>query len=228
MTERQSPPRPSPDPPDRPPVRRRKMATRKAKPRRSPGRKRPAGRLWLLMLIGLIAIAAGGWLLLHEQGLPSLLPESTVTTDRPTAPLSGDRAVVLIFPEWDAMGYVAEQRQIPSRLRADEDLLTLMESLCAGPAISGAVSAIPEGTRALAAFYDLQNKSVVLDFSVELVTRHPGGSAAESATMTSILRTVALNFPEATSCLILVEGAQVETLKGHLNLDQPLDPRRWL
>ncbi len=224
----QPPERGSDRPSDRPPVRRRRMATRKAKPRRSPGRKRRAGRLWLLFLLGVIAVGAGGWLLLREKGLPSFLPEETATIERQPAPLSGDRAVVLVFPEWDAMGYVAEQRQIPSRLRADEDLLTLMESLCAGPEFSGAMSAIPAGTRALAAFYDPQNKSVVLDFSVELVTRHPGGSAAEAATMTSILRTVALNFPEATSCLILVDGAQVETLKGHLNLDQPLDPRRWL
>ena len=43
-----------------------------------------------------------------------------------------------------------------------------------------------------------------------------------------ILRTVALNFPDTRSCRILVDGAQVETLAGHLNLGQAFDPRRWL
>ena len=74
------------------------------------------------------------------------------------------------------------------------------------------MSALPVGTRALAAFIDPEDQSVVLDFSHELVIAHPGGSAAEAATLTSILRTVALNFPATRSCVILVEGAQIETL----------------
>ena len=48
------------------------------------------------------------------------------------------------------------------------------------------------------------------------------------ATLTTILRTVALNFPDTRSCVILVEGAQVETLAGHLDMARPFDPRRWL
>jgi spore germination protein GerM len=119
-------------------------------------------------------------------------------------------------------------RQIPSRARPEEDLLAVMKSLCAGPTISGAVSALPRGTRPLAAFYNPSERSVVLDFSTELVTNHPGGAASEVATLTSILRTVALNFPEADRCWILVDGAQVETLAGHLTLDRPFTPRRWL
>jgi hypothetical protein len=126
------------------------------------------------------------------------------------------------------MGYVSELRRVPSRSRIEEDLLTVMASLCAGPTVSGAVGALPRGTRPLSAFYDPEEHGVVLDFSEELVTRHPGGSASELATLTSILRTVALNFPEAESCWILVDGAQVETLAGHLTLDRPFRPRRWL
>jgi spore germination protein GerM len=144
------------------------------------------------------------------------------------APAAGDRAVVLVFPEWDASGYVTEERQIPSRGRGGEDLLGLMQVLCQGPVVSGAVSAFPEGTLALGAFFSPDDQSVVIDFSQELVTGHPGGSAAEVATLTSILRTVALNFPDTRSCTILVAGSQVQTLAGHLTMDRPFDPRRWL
>jgi hypothetical protein len=140
---------------------------------------------------------------------------------------AGDRAVVLVFPEWDATGFVTEQRQIPSRGRPGEDLLGVISFLCEGPRISGAISALPAGTRALGAFFDPADESMVLDFSQELVTGHPGGSAAESATLTSILRTVALNYPDTEKCIILVDGAQVETLAGHLELSRPFDPRRW-
>ena len=40
-----------------------------------------------------------------------------------------------------------------------------MQVLCEGPRISGAVSALPAGTRALAAFVDPDDQAVVLDFS---------------------------------------------------------------
>ncbi len=185
----------------------------------------------MLFWCGAIAVVAGGAWFLFFREFQVDTPDLTTIEDlsgQQIAEVAGDRAVVLIFPEWDAMGYIFEERQIPSRNRAGEDLLTIMNALCRGPTISGAVSAIPAGTRALSAFYNAEDHSVVLDFSVELVTRHPGGSSAEAATLTSILRTVALNFPDALGCMILVNGAQVETLAGHLTMDRSFDPRRWL
>ncbi|MEN8008432.1 MAG: GerMN domain-containing protein [Candidatus Krumholzibacteriota bacterium] len=182
--------------------------------------------LWLVVIA---AVAVAGWWFLRPAGdeiedeFAGL--EGIGVVD---APLAGDRAVVLVFPEWDASGYVTEERQIPSRDRPGEDLLGLISVLCDGPKISGAISAMPTGTRALAAFVNPEDQSVVLDFSQELVIGHPGGSAAEVATLTSILRTVALNFPGTRRCVILVEGAQVETLAGNLDMVRPFDPRRWL
>jgi len=175
---------------------------------------------------------AGGWFLLRlgrggggDGGEPDLVvgPDTALTEES-----AGDRAVVLVFPEWDASGYVTENRRIPSRGYPEEDLRALLDELCAGPTRSGAVSALPSRTRVLAAFVDRDGRDAVLDFSAELVVRHPGGSAAEAATLTSILRTVALNFPELRTCRILVDGAQAETLGGHLALDESFDLRRWL
>lgn len=185
----------------------------------------------LLGLLGLVVVVGGGLFLWRVQLSREAARGPEIPDREPAAvepPATGDRSVVLVFPEWDALGYVTEPRQIPSRSRVDEDLLAVMRSLCAGPTVSGAVSALPAGTRPLAAFYDPEEHGVVLDFSAELVTRHPGGGASETATLTSILRTVALNFPDAEQCWILVEGAQVETLAGHVTLDQPFAPRRWL
>jgi hypothetical protein len=210
-----------PTPAGRPP---RRPSTRRPRPSR---KRRVAPGLVALLLITIVV--AAGWLLWQSGG------EGDETADYVFEPVTadeqaraGDRAVMLVFPEWDAGGYVTEQRQIPSRDRQGEDLLGLMGVLCGGPRISGAVSALPAGTRALGAFIDPEDRSVVLDFSKELVTGHPGGSAAEAATLTSILRTVALNFPETRACVILIEGAQVETLAGHIDLARPFDPRRWL
>jgi len=192
--------------------------------------RRGAGAGYVALLLIVVMVAAG-WLYWQRGGGGSgeeadFAPEEVLDVDGGAR--AGDRAVMLVFPEWDAGGFVTEQRQIPSRDRPGEDLLGVMTVLCGGPDISGAVSALPAGTRALAAFVNPEDQSVVLDFSLELVTGHPGGSAAESATLTSILRTVALNFPDTHSCRILVEGAQVETLAGHIEMVRPFDPRRWL
>lgn len=211
-------------------------AERPDSPQRRPSTRRPrlarrrGASPGLIALFLIVLVMAAGWWYWQagqdEQAVPELADFPEIGAE--PAGRAGDRAVMLVFPEWDAGAYVTEQRQIPSRDRPGEDLLELMSMLCAGPQVSGAVSAIPAGTRALGAFLDPDDQSMVLDFSRELVTGHPGGSAGETATLTSILRTVALNFPGTRSCVILVEGAQVETLAGHLDLARPFDPRRWL
>ncbi len=205
--------------------------------RRRPSTRRPKKRAkrgfpWRLLVLAIILmfLGLGGKWYLQRMDSGELVGDfdTFVATEAMTEIRMGDRSVVLVFPQWDATGYVTEERQIASRDRSGEDLLNLMRQLCLGPKISGSVSPIPEGTVATAAFYNPEDESVVLDFSQELVTGHPGGSAAEAATLTSILRTVALNFPGTRSCVILVDGAQVETLAGHLNMEQNFDPRRWL
>ncbi len=209
----------------RPPQKPRTSVRRPARPPRK--KKKSGGRfLWLVVIA---AVAAAGWWFLNKGADEGGSEFDDLGTGAVVeAPLAGDRAVVLVFPEWDASGFVTEERQIPSRDRPGEDLQDLISVLCEGPRISGAISALPKGTRSLGAFVNPQDQSVVLDFSQELVTGHPGGSTAEVATLTSILRTVALNFPGTRRCVILIEGAQVETLAGNLDMVRPFDPRRWL
>ena len=211
---------------DRPLGDRRRPSTRR------PGKKKRRGFPWRLLVWGivLVSLALGGSWYYQRFGGTENVDDAVflVESNNLTETRMGDRSVVLVFPEWDATGYVTEERQIPSRDRSGEDLLNVMRQLCAGPEISGSVSAIPRGTKAQAAFFNPDDQSVVLDFSQELVTGHPGGSTAETATLTSILRTVALNFPGTHRCVILVDGSQVETLAGHLNMGQSFDPQRWL
>ncbi len=216
------------------------MAVDKPRPgaqRRSsrPSTRRPrsgGGRPWTLViwvLVLLLLITAAGWFWLSRQGgALDLAGEADVEMTGANDVRAGDRAVRVVFPEWDGAGFVIEQRRVISHDRPDEDLRAIMASLCTGPKVSGSISALPEGTKVLGAFINPDDQSMVLDFSRELVTRHPGGSLAETATLTSILRTVALNFPGTRSCMILIDGAPVGTLGGHLDLSHSFDPRRWL
>ena len=90
---------------------------------------------------------AGGWY--GWQRLQPEIGDTDFVDHRGGYPLgripSGDRAVVLVFPEWDASGYVTEERQIPSRDRGGEDLLGLMQMLVPGAAHQRGGERLPPG-----------------------------------------------------------------------------------
>ena len=81
---------------------------------------------------------------------------------------------------------------------------------------------IPRGTLLNEAYIDTQ-KTAYLDFSNHLADGQIGGTTAEYLTVTAILRTVFDALPEDIKHVqILIDGKEVETLAGHLNISQPL------
>jgi spore germination protein GerM len=83
------------------------------------------------------------------------------------------------------------------------------------------VSAIPEGT-VLRAFYVTDQGDAFVDLSTEASTMHPGGSAAELLTVYAIVNAVTANLPAIMRVQILVDGKEVDTLAGHMDLRRPL------
>ena len=63
-----------------------------------------------------------------------------------------------------------------------------------------------------------------VDFDRALIDSHPGGSLGELLTVYALADTVAVNFPHLRQLRILIDGAAVETLKGHVDLRQPVSP----
>ncbi|MBK8165677.1 MAG: GerMN domain-containing protein [bacterium] len=195
----------------------------------SAGKARVRASMLVLALV-LVVVAAGAvaWRIWSPTGrgedLAAIAGRESAATN---LPLAADRAVVLEFPRRSGDGWVVEERRLAAAGQPADDLLAVMVALCEGPRTGRAVSALPRGTRALAAFLDPARGVAVVDFSGEILYGHPGGSAAETATLGTILRTLASNFPQVTSCTILVDGRQPVTLGGHVDLSRPLSPRRW-
>jgi spore germination protein GerM len=173
-------------------------------------------------LVALIALAGGLWFLTRTpKG-----PETTEPRRVESVP-EGTRNVTLFFADANEPVVRAEMRELAVGRRMDEQVRQVIDALIAGPGDDRSISAIPAGTQLLSVMVDADSGTVYLDFSSELVAAHPGGSAAEYCTVASIVRTVGENFPEVQSVQLLVDGAQVESIAGHVRADQPLYIREW-
>ncbi|MDH3453833.1 MAG: GerMN domain-containing protein [Desulfuromonadales bacterium] len=137
------------------------------------------------------------------------------------APSQGGREVILYFASADGTHLVAETRQI-DECQLDEDCLhDTVEALIAGP--QGGFAPILPAQAALLGV-TVADSLVRVDFSQELITAHPGGTQSELLTVYGLADTLAVNFPHLRQVQILVDGAPAATLKGHVDLRQPVNP----
>lgn len=131
------------------------------------------------------------------------------------------REVILYFASADGQSLIAENHTI-AECQNDEDCLrNTVDALIAGPQ-SDLVPILPAQV-ALRGVVSADSL-VSVDFSQELVAAHPGGTQSELLTIYGLANTLAVNFPHLRQVRILVEGSPVATLKGHVDLRQPVNP----
>ena len=96
----------------------------------------------------------------------------------------------------------------------------IVQELINGPA-GGKRAIIPRGTR-LRSFFLLEDGTAVVDFSIHFRKNHPGSCRQEQLTLFSVVNSLVLNVPEIDRVKILIDGAESETLTGHVALEFPL------
>ncbi|HEV3141416.1 MAG TPA: GerMN domain-containing protein [Vicinamibacterales bacterium] len=89
------------------------------------------------------------------------------------------------------------------------------------------VSAVPEGTT-LRALFITDRGDAYVDLSGAIVSGHPGGVTEEMLTVYSIVNALTANLPAVSAVQILIDGKEVETLAGHLDLRRPLEKNTGL
>ncbi len=176
---------------------------------------------WIVVLL-IVVVAGAVWLFLRPA--PNELPP----LDAESGEELGTRAVTLFYSRYDGQGWVSEPRSVPSRAHRDEEIEWVVRELLAGPYEARGINPFPRGTQLLAAFYDPELRLLYLDFDGTLVADLPVGSTSELAVLSCLCRTIALGFPEIESVQILVDGLEVETLSGHVDLTRPLRTQDWL
>ncbi len=138
----------------------------------------------------------------------------------------GIQSVRLAFASRGAGRSVEERREIVVMEDAASRARRIMEELVAGPTGTDSDGTIPDGTRVISVFFDGTGQAFV-DFSREFVDNHPGGSAGELFTIRSVVKTLALNFPDVERVSILVEGKELETIAGHIDASVPFPVEQY-
>lgn len=166
----------------------------------------PALVLFLLILGGLVVREY-----LRSSSEPAV---STVT-----APPLQRATVTLYFASPTGDRLLAETRELENCPAEAPCVNELLQALILGSS-AGLVPVLPPQTtvRSVVA----EGETVTVDFSRELVDNHPGGSLSELLTVTALANTIQKNFPQLRQVRILVEGATLETLKGHVSLREPI------
>lgn len=127
--------------------------------------------------------------------------------------------VTLFFSDANERFLVPEKRFIVKEKEPEEQALEMVKALLAGSK-TGLVGTFPEKT-GLQGIKREGGDTLLVNFREGLVIHHPGGSAAEMATIYSLTNTLTVNIPVIKKVKILIEGKERESLKGHIGLKHP-------
>jgi len=147
-------------------------------------------------------------------------PSKVQPTQKETKGPGESLLVHLYFSDKDNSWLVAENRKL---LYQNDPVILgtqIIQALLKG-AQKTLVPTIPERT-ALNAFYVTQNGIAFVDLSGAVKENHSGGAKSELLTIYSIVNSLILNMNDIEAVKILIDGREVSTLAGHIDLRFPL------
>jgi hypothetical protein len=180
------------------------------------------GRL-LIAVIG-SAVLVGGLIVVLTL-LPGWLttPEGGPRVATPATAASGDARRIqatLYYLSADGTKLSGTSRSVAFGDTPSAQALRIVEAQIAAPP-DGLASAIPPGTIVQAVFVTADNEAYV-DLGGTIVTGHAGGSLDEALTVYAIVNAITINLLDITAVQILIDGKEVDSLVGHIDLRAPL------
>ena len=183
-----------------------------------------ARRAWGLAAIALLAIA-GAWLLF--VGLPRWYGRSAgdelAAPDRARAAAGGTVRKInatLYYIAEDGLSLVGVPREVPFAEAVAEQARHVVEAQM-GAAPDPLAPPVPAGTTIHSVFVTERGDAFV-DVSGEARARHTGGALDEMLTVYAIVNALTVNLPAISRVQILIDGQEVDTLAGHVDLRHPL------
>ena len=135
-------------------------------------------------------------------------------------------AAHLYFADEDYYFLMSEQRVVTHSGKALDYARSIVEALLKGPQKT-LVRTIAADTQ-LRAIYLVPDGVCYVDFSPAVREDHPGGCNSELLTIYSVVNSLILNVPEVKRVKLLIDGNEVQTLAGHIDLVHPLEANMLL
>jgi hypothetical protein len=182
------------------------------------------GRAAAIAAIVLLAVVLG-WILFvglprwtapRQAAAPAPASSSSQQTEEPTRKIRAR----LYYMTADALRLQGADREVEFGEGTLEQARHLIESLLE-PAPESLISPLPAGTR-LRGVYVTENGTVFVDLSEEAASGQRGGILEEELAVYSVVNTLADNLPAVKAVQVLVNGREVDTLAGHVDLRHPL------
>jgi len=177
----------------------------------------------LILLASLVTAVVIGWALVTRLPRRSTRPAAAApSATAPLTPVIDGRKIKarLFFVSEDGTRLTSVEHEVPYAERTEMQARRILEAQFA-PAAAPLVSAIPQGATVRAVFLTPDGTAFV-DVSGELASKHPGGSLNELLTVYTIVEALTTNLPAVTAVQVLVDGKELDTLAGHLDMKHPL------
>jgi hypothetical protein len=181
------------------------------------------------LYVGLAAFLAIGLIVLLVMGPRWLATVPDAETAAPAAPAAEARKIRarLFYVDEQGIGLTSVEREVLYGEGTIEQARRIVEAQIAAPP-EPLASAVPPGTTLRRVFFT-KSGDMYVDLSPELRQNHPGGTTNEILTVYAIVSALTSNLPAVTGVQILIDGQEVDTLAGHLDLRRPIEPDpKWI
>jgi len=175
---------------------------------------------WLWLAGGVVVLAVLAWATSRLlERIVSPKPATSTPTQATPAPTAHITAT-LFYAAQDGQSLVPLRRDVPlaegAVAQGRQIIATQLEA-----APSPYLSVIPKGTQ-LRSFYITERGDAFVDLSGDVSKAHPGGSLNELLTVAALVNAVTANLPAIQRVQILVDGKEVDTIAGHVDVRRPL------
>ena len=126
----------------------------------------------------------------------------------------------LFYLSEDGTKLTGVERDVPYSEDATDQAREIITAQLA-PVVEPLVSAVPPGTTLRNLFLTSEGAAYV-DLSPDVAIAHTGGTLDELLTVYTIVNALTANLPAITAVQLVVDGKEVPTLSGHVDLRRPL------
>ena len=176
----------------------------------------------VVVAIVAFAITVGVTVGLRQRAAGRQATAATTATPPPATPEPGRKIKArLYYVSMDGTKLTAVEREVAYGDGPAAQAQEIVNAQLA-PVVAPLVSAIPPGTTLRALYLNAKGEAYV-DLSKEAASSHTGGSQDELLTIYTVVNALTANLPAVTSVQLLVDGKEVDTLAGHIDLRKPLE-----